>query len=255
MLPRTLKYAPEGIFGATFYEHGEWRNLVIKTAVTGTLRNIPYENRVYAELQQLKGRNTGCVFMYPSHDPESLIVEDFGTDIRQYLTPESNVLKNELVKVISAVDALHSCGYIHGDLKPHNILCRALQGGIFEFKLCDLDSATKMGALFNTSKFTKRWVSPEVFQAWKTGKLLIAVASLDIFNLGVLFAAILHDLRSSEMYLLPADTDEGLIQAFSNQPYLLSLMPCGGRGDYKVWVDKMCRYSLMSNANPASHII
>ena len=66
-----------------------------------------------------------------------------------------------------------------------------------------------------------------------------------MFHFGALSAAILHGARHeeiNEMSLLP-ESDEELLAVFKDDSRLRARMPCGGslQGDYKVWVDKMCR--------------
>ena len=131
-------------------------------------RNILREKDIYATLQEEAKKkpgevSTGCVFMFPSSD-EYLTVEDFGSDIRKYFDPESTTLLSNLKKLIGVVKSFHDLGYAHCDLKPANILIKEVRSGVFEFKLCDLDSATRIGEEFpQLGKFTLAWVSPEMY--------------------------------------------------------------------------------------------
>ena len=129
-------------------------------------RNILREKEIYKALQDKavsSNVSTGCVYMYPSPDGY-LTVEDFGTDIRQYFDPESAVLQSNIKKLIAAVKCLHDVGYAHCDIKPANILVREVRRAVFEFKLCDLDCATRIGEEFQQlGKFTRAWVSPEMY--------------------------------------------------------------------------------------------
>ena len=234
------KVAPEGIFGAKFVYAGREEEVICKFNVAGLNRNVEYEKNVYAEIQKGRPRGaTGCVFMFETEGP-SLVIEDFGTDIRPYLNSTSTMLRTGLHQLAEAVNALHTCGYVHGDLKPHNFLCKVQGLREFKFKLCDLDSATKIGEIFKTSKFTELWVSPEVYLSFLDGKDIAARASMDMFNFGHLAGAILHSRRYPNISLLPEPGEE-LVAVFKDEPRLHGLMPCGGRLDYKFWVDKMCR--------------
>ena len=232
---------PKGIFGAKFLFAGKEEEVICKFNEVEMSRDVEYEKNIYTEIQKGRSRGaTGCVYMFATEGP-SLVIEDFGTDIRPYLTNENEVLKTFLPKMAAAVNALHTCGYVHGDIKPQNFLCKDQGLGRFDFKLCDLDSATKIGETFKTSKFTQRWVCPEVYLAFIEGReFVIAQACMDMFNFGHLAGAILHNSKHPEMHLLPECVDD-LVAEYKDQPRLCGLIPCGGRLDYKVWVDQMCR--------------
>ena len=129
-------------------------------------RNIGHEKEVYAKLKEKKAAlsadSTGCVIMYPSRG-EYLVMQKFGRDIRAYINPHTTKLTSNLKKLMSVVACLHNLGYVHCDLKPANFLVYEDDCGVVEFKLCDLDSATAIGEEFPLSKYTKAWVSPEVY--------------------------------------------------------------------------------------------
>ena len=112
------------------------------------------EKRILSEIQAQNGRNTRCVFMFDSVEPDSLVLEDHSTDMRQFLTRGSKVLESELLQIVESVNSLHGCEYIHGDLKPQNFLIKILPGGVVIVKVCDFDTTTKIGEYVNTSKHT-----------------------------------------------------------------------------------------------------
>ena len=143
--------------------------LYVVVKLTHRDRNIVREKEMYEAVQEEATKKkaacgrTGCVRMLPSPN-DYLTVEDFGTDIRKYFDPESGILLLNLKKLIGAVKSFHDLGYAHCDLKPDNILVKEVRSGVFEFKLCDLENATRLGEEFQQlGKFTLAWVSPEMY--------------------------------------------------------------------------------------------
>ena len=207
-------------------------------------RSILREKEVYTALQEKKAEqsaeSTGCVYMFPSPH-EYLVVEEFGSDIRAYFNPNSSTLIPNLKKLMSTVATLHSFGFVHCDIKPAYVLVRVGAFGIVEFKLCDLDSATAIGEEFPLGKFTKAWVSPEVyFCSLKLDPLRVSPA-IDSYGLGLLIAGMLSaDCQPSKM-VLPADNDAEFIEVLSNQEKLNRLLECSLKPYYKPIVEMACR--------------
>jgi hypothetical protein len=62
-----------------------------------------------------------------------------------------------VIQLLRAVQHLHCKGFIHGDLKPQNIV-RFHQ----KLRILDLDSATQIGQEFHAAKFSTAYIPPEI---------------------------------------------------------------------------------------------
>ena len=234
--------ALEGIFAGSIDDEGDRLDLIIKTG--NSTRDILGEKQVLAQLaakaKRLGSVTTGAVRMYSSPD-EYLVLESFGSDIRAYMNPQTEILKQNLKKLVGALDAVHDLGYMHGDMKPHNILMRIdTSTGVVGFKLCDFESARPFGQPFPLGKFTRSWVAPEVYWCSLNRQQLFATAFIDIFALGLIIACILEAHRSADMAILP-QAEAGFHEAMRNQTFLNQLLKCGGHEDYRKVVLEMCR--------------
>jgi len=106
-----------------------------------------------------------------------------------------------------------------------------------EFKLCDLESACKLGDVFPHAKYTKAWVSPEVYRCQDE---LIADLSIDIFSLGLIIALVFDDHCHPEKKMLPDDNEDDFNRALTDQTFLDSLLPCRNSPLFSPYVRKMC---------------
>lgn len=209
------------------------------------IRNIAAEHRLLEILSEesRKKRNTGCVDMFPSKYPDNYVItERFGSDMRSLITNDT-ILKtpNVLAKLVTAVDCFHRLGFVHCDLKPHNILF-GLVGGDANFKLCDFDSARHKGENVELNRYTKEWVCPEMYFHSKDGTPLKAKASMDIFSLGLILAVILDREPLPDKTILPAFDEEERAEILSDQSTLDSLANCRGLKMFQVMVRGMLRY-------------
>jgi serine/threonine-protein kinase len=75
--------------------------------------------------------------------------------------------------VCEALEHIHSCGYVHADLKPHNILVQE----DLTVKLIDFGFAAPIGAELSTYKGTLGYLAPEQAGGRLTDRT-------DVFNLG-----------------------------------------------------------------------
>ena len=149
------KMAPKEIFSAKFSILDEQIELI-----AGTVTELEYDKVVYWEIQTKMMEDTGCVYMYPCAG-SALVIEEFGTDMRQYPINGFDNLQISLTK-LAEVNTPHSC-----DLKPRNLLWKVRPGGIYELKLCDFDCATRIGECF-------KWVLPDVCPALTPFRDLLA---------------------------------------------------------------------------------
>ena len=62
-----------------------------------------------------------------------LVLEAYDDNLCAYLHPECHKAIVEMVteKVLLAIQALHSYNIMHGDIKPHNILVKNHNNGMF----------------------------------------------------------------------------------------------------------------------------
>ncbi|KAJ5455100.1 hypothetical protein N7475_010221 [Penicillium sp. IBT 31633x] len=109
-------------------------------------------------------------------------------------------------KLISGLDWLHRvAGFVHGDIKPHNILLRAGSGGDFPYEPLFIDFSatvemqTDEGSGLDTtrasmSSFTPPFTAPEMLASLMSGEMAPTAAS-DVFSLAAtLLAAATGDL-------------------------------------------------------------
>ena len=81
----------------------------------------------------------------------------------------------------SALDIIHTCGFMHLDVSPMNVLVS--EPG---FKLCDLGTLLEEGTFTNGCEGSGPYVSPEVLAYPGTADAPVTVSySTDIFSLGV----------------------------------------------------------------------
>ena len=123
---------------------------------------------------------------------------------------------------------------MHGDLKPQNVL--VLESGGLKIKLCDFDSArdVRLGESFpnnkNHLKFSREYVSPEVFRGRKMSvgsPVLMASLEIDLFALGLLCALLLDTRLGIVPTLLPIEMlDDEFEKYLFDQIYLNSKLKC-----------------------------
>jgi serine/threonine protein kinase len=97
----------------------------------------------------------------------SLELADFGT-LKDTLVSEFELSWlqkcNIAVDVVVGLYALHECGFIHGDIKPSNIMLQSHQHRQIVAKLMDFSGSANM-ANFGTMRhhrfLTKLWAAPE----------------------------------------------------------------------------------------------
>jgi serine/threonine protein kinase len=121
--------------------------------------------------------------------------------------------------IASGLEALHSCGVVHGDLKPENVLIFQLSREVFRAKISDFGSASLIGDLKSENLnrparvslpgFSPPWEAPEAFE----DILLEDLPKVDIYGFGLLFCHLTTsgaDVFSGFRRRGPLDeTDEG----------------------------------------------
>jgi serine/threonine protein kinase len=152
----------------------------------------------------------GCdrIFPPPTTQICGLVLESGGPNLFQFysrLNNKPDVLRsiNILKEVREAVEFIHECGIIHGDLKPENIVCFSyLESGLLRWKLIDFDTSCRENKdeffVKEEFSFTPEYASPEVRKFVKKPEQfpLPKLRSLDIWSLGIIaffiFAAPQH---------------------------------------------------------------
>eukprot|EP01034_Spumella_vulgaris_P036021 gene36021-44428_t len=124
--------------------------------------------------------------------PQYIVFEKFGENLCAFFERKSAVKSAIFEQLLLAINALHDCGVVHCDVKPQNILVFVTSTGVVELKLCDLDSAQKIGFPMQTDldgniKCSQAWVSPEVYLHGRGGGgdskgSLSASYAIDVFS-------------------------------------------------------------------------
>jgi serine/threonine protein kinase len=208
------------------------RDVVVKLKTEG--RHLADESQIFDIFKQstLKEEMLKCFNVYgQAENPDYLVLEDFGSDLRSVYSHDYQVRSSVIVaNILKAVSTLHQLGIVHGDLKPENILVSPQ----FVCKLCDFDSACRLGAAFPRTpqgelKFSFGWVSPEIFKAYDEERrshsknIVPAHFGMDIFSLGLIVDLLCHSsLPLRDRTVLPnpqSDTSDHsqLRKCLSNQ--------------------------------------
>jgi serine/threonine-protein kinase len=94
-----------------------------------------------------------------------------------------NIRKVEmiLIQVLQALGAIHSKGFVYGDLKPHNIMCRNRNGELI-IRLFDFGLTVREGYRVNGREIsgTLNYIAPEMFRGGRIDR------RTDLYSLGVL---------------------------------------------------------------------
>jgi serine/threonine protein kinase len=179
------------------------------------------EYAMYQEVQRLGTEvKTGCVHCY-SIDPAGLymVLEFHDADLRDLLKPKLASLQLLLGEIVLAVEALHSLGIMHGDIKPENVLVKHIRGGEYIVKLCDLECAKKVGELCEAVTLgTEHYLAPEVRVAVdSTAGTLCASTAVDIFALGLMLWQV---IKRSATAALDGHSKARLNDLYSDQAQL-----------------------------------
>jgi serine/threonine protein kinase len=105
-----------------------------------------------------------------------LVLKSFGCPLSHFFSTKStNQYRLEIgTQLLHSLVWLHQQDLVHCDLKPENVLVEEVGGGFVKVKLCDFECATDVGIEFPSGrgsrgetllKFTREWVSPEVYLA------------------------------------------------------------------------------------------
>ncbi|RYP90664.1 hypothetical protein DL770_003202 [Monosporascus sp. CRB-9-2] len=151
------------------------------------------------------------------------------SDLKQYLTSERSVgiLTQELTRlasnVASGIGALHSCGLVHGDVKPENILLFN-RDGVLTAAVGDLGTCGTSSQVSGVIPGSIRFCAPEYYNRSRFSSY-VNKPSRDVYNFGLLLWSM---LTSCKELPFPADkqfeiqhNDEEAIR------FLLSRIPSG----------------------------
>jgi serine/threonine protein kinase len=190
------------------------------------------EHAMYQELQHLSSPvDTGCVRCF-SIDPAGLymVLEDHGTDLRAVLSANPKSPQMVMEGIVSAVQALHELGIMHGDIKPENLLVKSTLHDPYAVKLCDLECARRVGEIGPAAAVgTGHYLAPEVRAAIVSPDgMLRASTAVDIFALGLVLWQVMNrsptaalDCRS-EARLNHLYSDQAQLNAHLEYPALYS---------------------------------
>ena len=168
-------------------------------------------------------------------NPDYIVLEDFGDNLTTFFRFDSSIRGLFVNEILKAVNAVHKLHYMHGDIKPENILIsQSTTNASFRCKLCNFETATKFQNPFpRTIKgklhHSKQWVSPEIFDAYKEEKQLkvrmqiFASSEIDIFSVALIIDLLCYDIiRENET----DDHFSKLKKYFANVDELRTLSYC-----------------------------
>jgi hypothetical protein len=127
-------------------------------------------------------------------------------------------------------------------------------GGIVQAKLCDFESATRVGDEFPSGqmnglkvlRYTKHWVSPEVYlrnQSLQAQWSLITFPTtkgMDVFPMGLVLGCLFDIERSANMTILPDDDDDHIHTALTQPEYLKERITCNSLPSCRDSVHSLC---------------
>ena len=191
-----VKLLGEGGMGAVYRARDQEleREVALKVIRPELARNAQVLQRFKQELilaRQVTHRNIIRIFDLGQAEGIRFITMEFieGEDVAQMLSRRGKVPAQEAVAIITQVarglDAAHSEGVVHRDLKPQNVMVDA-QGKccVMDFGIArsmDAASMTRTGALLGTPTY----MSPEQAQGLKVD------ARSDLYTLGIIFYELL----------------------------------------------------------------
>ena len=184
-----------------------------------------------------------------SQSPPYLVVARFGQDLRGLMNGRSDnfgTRKLVMIEVFKALEALHKLGYMHGDLKPANVLYLVSGDGSIRVKLCDFDSARRADGqqlfpadAYGRPKGTEGWLAPEVATA--VGPVAAAL-TMDLFCMGLLLELMLRETCLPRDTVVPTDrTDPNCVRALTDEGFFRSLLQCRGRSHEQL-VSGLCQF-------------
>lgn len=101
-------------------------------------------------------------------------------------------LRRATADITHGLEALHACGFAHGDLKPGNILVQCHQKLLLCCKLADFSGARPLANKIPSSTYechgTPAWMPPERL----SGEVVIDWALADVYSYGLLIITLLR---------------------------------------------------------------
>ena len=239
-----LDFSSRCIYSGSFTVANVTREVFIKRQSIDKAgeNDLEHEASVY---KAIKFNNSliELLYFHPTAPNSYLVLEKFGRNLNAFLHNKCAIRLQILEELGIALKALHGAGYVHCDVKPQNILVDSHEGTV-RLKLCDLDSAERVGELFQhvggALKYTEQWVAPEVYFG-RGGELRVSPA-MDVFSYGLIAAVLFDDAISAHKTILPRKSENVLYfeQCLIDQATLNGLMPCQRGKRYEELVHKMC---------------
>ena len=204
------------------------------TAASRELAQVIWQDLRVLCHPNIRNHENFCKLLYVGWEPYSLVpvlaleLAAYGS-LEDALQSESDISPqqkaNISLDIAIGLSTLHACGFIHGDIKPSNIMLQSHDDRQIVAKILDFSGATDMtsyGTSGHRSYMTRLWLAPEVL----LGSRHIEWQKVDVYAYGLVLAHMwsVDDLDLTEIFLelsLPRQ-----LNATEKQDFLLYYKCC-----------------------------
>ena len=162
-------------------------------AIVSAISDADFSRDAKARAEELPGNKGLTVADYPFclEMEQGLRSLDEAARAEQFTGRDVLLVSSIMQAIARCLLSVHAAGWIHGDVKPKNIMQLQAAGGHWLWKLVDFDAAARFGAVGFMTKGSTGFAPPEaarrLFGESRAGlEPLRASASFDVWSFGVL---------------------------------------------------------------------